>query len=69
MAPATRGIPRWAFLTRPCPRGVGQGEAGRGGGGGFRLKCGFQGSGGLWRMAMTAAIVFVSASFGATGSE
>lgn len=46
------------------------GGAGRGGEGAFfRLKCGFQGSGGLWRMAMTAAFVFVSASFGITGSE
>lgn len=33
------------------------------------LKCGFQDGGGLWRMAMTAAFVLGSASFGITGSE
>lgn len=44
-------------------------EGGRGGGGIFRLKCGFQDGGGLWRMAMTAAFVFASASFGTMGSE
>lgn len=38
-------------------------------GGHFRLKCGFQDGGGLWRMAMTAAFVFGSASFGTAGSE
>lgn len=54
MAPPTGGIPWWPTLTRPCPQGVGQGEAGRGH---FRLKCGFQDGGGLWRMAMTAAFV------------
>lgn len=43
---------------------------GRGRGGGHSgLKCGFQDGGGLWRMAMTAAFVLGSASFGITGSE
>lgn len=66
MAPPTGGIPWWPTLTHPCPQGVGQGETGRGH---FRLKCGFQDSGGLWRMAMTAAFVLGSASFGTMGSE
>lgn len=58
-------------MARPCPQGVGQNEVGwRGGGGGLSgLKCGFQDGGGLWRMAMTAAFVLGSASFGITGSE
>lgn len=38
-------------------------------GGHSGLKCGFQDGGGLWRMAMTAAFVLGSASFGITGSE
>lgn len=66
MAPPTGGIPWWPTLTRPCLQGVGQDEVGKGH---FRLKCGFQDGGGLWRMAMTAAFVFGSASFGTMGSE
>lgn len=63
----SHGGPLWPV---PVHGGVGQGEWGRKGGGGiFRLKCGFQDGGGLWRMAMTAAFVFASASFGTMGSE
>lgn len=59
----SHGGPLW-----PVPVRRGWGRM-RHGGGHFRLKCGFQDGGGLWRMAMTAAFVLGSASFGTMGSE
>lgn len=53
----------------PVRRGWGRMRWGWVGGGHSGLKCGFQDGGGLWRMAMTAAFVLGSASFGITGSE